>query len=132
MTTNNFVPALPTKAAPPARAEVIMTIDAPLTSTQHTEIKTSHVDQAFGFLVKTIPLNTGFALVVVAVVVAGWNVPIWSMATLTIFGLAFMATWLVSYGWSLQYSPENIAMTEVKEKWKLLNKERDRFWGQYE
>lgn len=132
MTNNNFVPAIPQKPAPPSRSEVILSIEAPLTSTQHTEIKTSHQDRAWGFLITTVPLNTGFGLVVVSAVVAGWGIPVWSLAALSIFGLAFMATWLIAFGWSLQNSPENIAMLEAREKWKLLNKERDRFWEGHE
>lgn len=128
---NNFVPALPQKPAPPAKREVIMSIDAPLTATQHVEFKTSATDRSKGFLIAYIPLFAAFGLGVVCIVVVGWNVPIWSLATFAIFWLSFVASWIVGYGATLTISAEGVSFFEAVQKWRLLNKEHDRLWKEW-
>lgn len=130
-----YVPAIKAKerAQPlPINTEVSMTIDAPLSATQHVEFKSSSVDRAKGFLLASVPLYMAFATCVVAVVTIGWAVPLMSLATLTIFMLSFTAAWIVGYGYTLSISAEGITLFEAVKKWQIIEREHDRRWAHWE
>lgn len=132
----NFVPAMPSRqSAPvvmPINSQVAHVIDAAPVATQHVEMKTSAVDRAQGFLLASVPLYAMFAAAVVAVVVLGWNVPLASMATLTIFVLSFTAAWIIGYAYTLQVSPEGVSLFEAKSKWDVIRIEQKKRWEHYE
>lgn len=131
----NFVPAMPSRqsapVAMPINSQVAHVIDAAPVATQHVEMRTSAVDRAQGFLLASVPLYAMFAAAVVAVVVLGWNVPLASMATLTIFVLSFTAAWIIGYTYTLSISPEGVSLLEAKEKWGIIRREQDYRWRYY-
>ncbi|HMR01778.1 MAG TPA: hypothetical protein PKA43_00240 [Candidatus Competibacter phosphatis] len=133
--TTNFVPAVQRRRdAPPmpVNSQVAHVIDVAPTATQHIEMKTSAVDRAKGFLIASVPLYAAFALAVVAVVVLGWNVPLWSFPTLIIFWLSFVAAWVVGYAYTLSVSAEGVSLWEAKAKWRILEREQEYRWRHYE
>lgn len=129
-----FVPAIPEKRSTPLpiNTEVSLTIDAPMSATQHVEFKTSSVDRAKGFLLASVPLYIAFATCVVAVVVLGWHVPLLSLPALVIFMLSFTAAWLVGYGYTLSISAEGITLYEAVSKWSVIKEEQRRRWEHWE
>ena len=128
-----FVPAGPARRELPAMPGAVSTqIDITPTATMHTEVKTSEVDRAKGFLLRTLPLYGAFGLLVVLVCVFFAGVPLMSLASLTIFWLSFVAAWLVAYSYDLSRSPSGIAHMEASRKWNLIEKEHDRRWAHYD
>jgi hypothetical protein len=134
-TTTHFVPAAPARRdAPPmpVNSQVAHVIDAQPTATQHIEMRTSAVDRAKGFLIASVPLYAAFALAVVAVVVVGWRVPVFSLATVIIFWLSFVAAWIVGYAYTLSVSAEGVSLFEARSKWRILEREQQYRWRHYE
>jgi len=132
---SNFVPAIPGRRElpmMPINAEINHTIGAPLSATQHIEMRTSSVDRAAGFLLASVPLYAAFATAVVAVVVFGFRVPLASLATLVIFLLTFVAAWIIGYTYTLTVSAEGVSLFESKNKWDILKEEQRRRWEHYE
>ena len=127
----NYVPAPICREAPalPIEAEIVHTIDAVPNATQHIEMKTSAVDRAQGFLIASVPMYMLFGTAVVALCVLGWNVPLYSLATLTIFTLAFLAAWVVGYAWTLHVSAEGVSLYEAKQKWAIIEREQSERWA---
>ena len=127
----NYVPAPIRREAPalPIEAEIVHTIDAAPNATQHIEMKTSAVDRAQGFLIASVPMYALFGTAVVALCVLGWNVPLYSLATLTIFTLAFLAAWVVGYAWTLHVSAEGVSLYEAKQKWAIIEREQRERWA---
>jgi hypothetical protein len=95
-------------------------------------MRTSAVDRAKGFLIASVPLYAAFATAVVAVVVIGWSVPVWSLATLVIFWLSFTAAWVIGYTYTLTVSAEGVSLFEAKSKWDVIREEQRRRWEHYE
>lgn len=133
---SNFVPAIVNQRrdlpAMPINSEVTMTIDAPLSATQHIEMRTSSVDRAKGFLLASVPLYLTFSAAIVAVVVFGFQVPLASLATLAIFMLMFVAAWIVGYTYTLTVSAEGVSLLEAKAKWDVIRYEQQRRWAHFE
>jgi len=116
----------------PIQTEIVHTINAQPLATQHVEVKTSAVDRAKGFLLASIPLYLAFATAVVGVIVLGFRVPLASLATLTIFLLAFVAAWVVGYGYTLTVSAEGVNLYEAKNKWDVIRTEQTQRWAHWE
>jgi hypothetical protein len=114
------------------RHEVVHTIDAPLSATQHIELRTSAVDRAKGFLIASTPLYAAFALGVLLVSVLFFNVPFWSFWGLSVFWLSFVLAWLWGYRETLVRSAEGIAHYEAKRKWDVIEEEQRRRWEHYD
>lgn len=132
---SNFVPAIVSRHAMPAmpiNAEIVHTIDAPLSATQHIEVRTSSVDRAAGFLLASVPLYLTFSAAIVAVVVFGFQVPLASLATLVIFLLTFAAAWVIGYTYTLTVSAEGVSLLEAKSKWDVIRYEQQRRWAHFE
>lgn len=129
---NNFVPALPERKPAPANSKMEIVIDAPLTSTQHTEVKTSHTDRAVGFLIATLPMDAALGICVLALTVVGYGVPLLSLPALLIFFLSFTASFVVCYCYTLTMSPEGVAFYEAIMKWKLLDREQQKRWESWD
>ena len=136
----NFVTALPMQATavakrmpPPAPSqEMNYTIDVPLQSTQQIVMKTTAVDRAQGFAIKTqqLGLIIGFAVTVASV--AFVDVPVFSFWSLTIYVLTYAAVWLYAYYLDLKHSPEGIARNESDRKWGVIERHQDRMWDHYD
>ncbi len=131
-----FVPSTPLarREAPPmpVNSQVTHVIDAAPVATQHVEMRTSAVDRAKGFLIASVPLYAGFALVVVLVCVFFAGVPLLSLPTLLIFWLSFVAAWVVGYTYTLSVSAEGVAHFEARSKWDVIKEEQRRRWAHYE
>ena len=133
--SQKYVPAGPVRRdlpAMPLNASVNHTIDAAPVATQHVEMKTSAVDRSLGFLIASVPLYGGFALVVVLVTVFFAGVPMLSLPALVIFWLSFVAAWIVGYTYTLSVSAEGVSHYEATQKWAVIREEQKRRWEHYE
>jgi hypothetical protein len=132
-TSQKFVPAGPVRRDLPAMPGPVSTqIDVTPTATTHIDVRTSEVDRAKGFLLRSVPLYAAFALLVLLVTVFFSGVPFLSLSALTIFWLSFVAAWLLAYCYDLSRSPSGIAHMEATRKWDLIEREHDRRWQHYE
>lgn len=131
--SRSYVPATPERrvSVPPAQHSVAHVIDAPLSATQHIEVRTSATDRAKGFLIATVPLYAAFALGVVLVAYLLWDTPILSWSALLIFWLSFVAAWLMGYVWTITISAEGVAFYEAKQKWNIIKREQTERWDYY-
>lgn len=131
-----FVPAAPLarRDAPPMplNSQVAHVIDAAPVATQHVEMKTSAVDRAKGFLIASVPLYAGFALLVLLVSVFFADVPFLSLASLLIYWLSFVAAWIIGYTYTLSVSAEGVSHYESRQKWAVIKEEQRRRWEHYE
>lgn len=131
-----FVPAAPLarREAPPmpVNSQVAHIIDAAPVATQHIEMRTSAVDRALGFLIASVPLYAGFALLVLLVSVFYAGVPFLSLPALVIFWLSFVAAWVVGYTYTLSVSAEGVSHYEARQKWDVIKEEQRRRWAHYE
>lgn len=114
------------------RYEVEHRIDAPLSATQHVEMRTSATDRAKGFLIASTPLYGAFALGVVLLAVLFADVPFWSFWSFATFWLSFVAAWLWGYKETLEKSAEGISHYEARRKWDVIAEEQRRRWEHYE
>lgn len=135
---SNFVPALPdmpvakrTAPAPPDQS-INYALDVPLQSTQQIIMKTTAVDRAQGFAIKTrqLGLIIGFAVTVASIAFA--DVPVFSFWSLTIYVLTYAAVWLYAYYLDLKHSPEGIARNESDRKWGVIERHQERMWDHYD
>lgn len=136
----NFVPALPVQTMaiakrqpqPAPSQEMNYTIDVPLQSTQQIVMKTTAVDRAQGFAIKTqqLGLIIGFAVTVASIAFA--DVPVFSFWSLTIYVLTYAAVWLYAYYLDLKHSPEGIARNESDRKWGVIERHQERMWDHYD
>jgi hypothetical protein len=131
---SKYVPAAPLARRPvPAMPGPVSTqIDVTPTATTHIDVRTSEVDRAKGFLLRSVPLYAAFALLVLLVTVFFYSVPMLSLPALVIFWLSFVAAWLLAYCYDLSRSPSGIAHLEATRKWDLIEREHDRRWAHYE
>jgi hypothetical protein len=133
--SQKFVPAGPVRRQippPPLNASVNHTIDAAPVATQHVEMKTSAVDRSLGFLIASVPLYAGFALLVLLVSIFFSGVPLLSLPALVIFWLSFVAAWVVGYCYTLSVSAEGVSHYEARNKWAVIREEQRRRWEHYE
>ena len=108
------------------------TIDVPMQSTQHIEMKTSAVDRSKGFLIANVPLFGAFALGVWLLSGLVTTTPLFSFLGLCILWSSFVLAWLASYYYTLRVSAEGIAMFEAKSKWNVIREEQKRRWAHYD
>jgi len=135
--TANYVPALPAKRQPTdvelmPRYEVLHQIDAPLSATQHVDMRTSAVDRSFGFLLASVPLYLAFALGVLLLTVLFTDTPFFSFWAFAIFWLSFVLAWVWGYRETLMKSAEGVAFYESQRKWDVIEEEQRRRWEHYE
>lgn len=133
--TQHFVPAGPVRRdlpAMPINAQVNHTIDAAPVATQHVEMRTSAVDRSLGFLIASVPLYAGFALLVLLVSIFFAGVPFLSLPALVIFWLSFVAAWVVGYCYTLSVSAEGVSHYEARQKWGVIREEQRRRWEHYD
>ena len=133
--SQKFVRAGPVRRelpAMPINASVNHTIDAAPVATQHVEMRTSAVDRSLGFLIASVPLYGGFALLVLLVSIFFAGVPLLSLPALVIFWLSFVAAWVVGYCYTLSVSAEGVSHYEARAKWRLLEREQQYRWAHYE
>lgn len=107
-------------------------IDVAPTATTHVEHRTSAVDRAKGFLLASVPLFATVALLAVLVAWIAFDTPLLSVGTLLIFWVTFAATWAGAWWHTLSMSPEGIALSEAKEKWRIVGREQEHRWAYYE
>lgn len=130
-----FVPAGPARRdlpLMPINANVNHTIDAAPVATQHVEMRTSAVDRSLGFLIASVPLYAGFALLVLLVSIFFAGVPFLSLPALVIFWLSFVAAWIIGYCYTLSVSAEGVSHYEARQKWGVIKEEQRRRWAHYE
>ena len=138
MRPSNFVPALPNapvakrQPVPAPMQEINYTLDVPLQSTQQIVMKTTAVDRAQGFTIKTqqLSLIIGFAVTVASIAFA--KVPVFSFWSLSIYVTTYAAVWLYAYYLDLKHSPEGIARNESDRKWGVIERHQERMWDHYD
>lgn len=135
---SNYVAAEITAVAKRGPAQVLPvqetahTLDVPLQSTQHIEMKTSAVDRSKGFLIANVPLFAAFAVGVWLLSGLVTATPLLSFLGLCILWSSFVLAWLASYAYTLHMSAEGVSMYESKQKWAILKDEQRRRWAYYE
>jgi len=107
-------------------------IAVPLQSTQHVEMRTTAVDRAHGFAIRTrqLGLIIGLAITVAAIVLV--KVPILSFWSLAIYVMTYATVWLWAYYLDLKHSPEGIARNESDRKWDVIERHQARMWDHYD
>jgi len=130
----NFVPVAMHRELPPPpiNAQVVHTIDAMPSATQHIELRTSSTDRALGFTIATAPLAALFAVVVMAICALGFGVPLVGLPMLVIVATVFATVWTIAYLYTLSISAEGVSLYEAQEKWGILREEQRRRWNQWE
>lgn len=133
----NYVPptrnSAPVQVLPPASlSDVRHTLDVGNVSTMHTELRTSAVDRAKGFLLASVPLFATVALLAVLVAWIAFDTPLLSVATLLVFWITFAATWAGTWIYTLKYSSEGIAYFEAQSRWDVIRREQSNRWRYYE
>lgn len=131
MAKDNFVAPLRRAEMPtmPTHSEVVHTIDATPHATQHVEMRTSAVDSAWGFLIRSVPLYAIVSIATVAVCVLGFGLPWLAMPTLVIFVVVFAASWLISVLYHMRISPEGVNYMEADRKWGVIEREHENRWA---
>lgn len=134
----NYVPAEVTAIARRGPAQVLPvqdtshTLNVPLQSTQHIDMRTSAVDRSKGFLIANVPLFGAFALGVWLLSGLVTTTPLFSFLGLCVLWSSFVLAWLASYYYTLRVSAEGIAMYEARRKWDIIEREQDRRWDHYD
>ncbi len=108
------------------------TIDVPMQSTQHIEMKTSAVDRSKGFLIANLPLFGAFAIGVWLLTGLLTETPLLSFLGLCVLWLSFVLAWLASYWYTLRVSAEGVSMWEARAKWDVIKEEQRRRWEHYD
>lgn len=132
----NFVQVQPVQQrnlpSAPINAQVVHTIDATPSATQHIELRTSAVDRALGFAIATAPLASLFAVVVMAICALGFGVPLLGLPMLVIVATVFAVVWTVAYLYTLSISAEGVSLYEAQERWGVIREEQRLRWAQWE
>lgn len=110
----NFVePGPPPRQSPVVRVEPQQLTAPPTVATTSVEVRATYTDRARGFQLATVPVAVAFGGGVLLVAAIGWSVPVFSVAALGVFWVAFLAWWLV--GWTVHHvvSPDGIALIQA-------------------
>ena len=123
--TSRFVAPLPEDRRP--IVEVLPPADLPAllpTATSHVELRTGYTDRAKGFQLATVPVALAFGVGALVVAVVGFSVPVFSVAALALFWVAFLAWWLV--GWAIHHviSPDGAALLGAVLQYRYLRHEQ--------
>jgi len=87
-------------------------------------VKTDARDRAIGFNISTAGLAGLVALGGTLITVAGWGVPILSVATLATFFALAAVVWLAAWFWYNAASPDGIGLIGVLLHYRLLRHEQ--------
>ena len=125
----NFVAAEPMQ-----RAEIIRVNDAlPMlpNATTNVELKTTYTDRSKGFQLATLPISVAFGIGALVVALLGFSVPIFSIAALSVFWIAFLGWWLL--GWLIHHvaSPDGIALVQALLMYRYLRREQQQRHRRY-
>lgn len=99
-------------------------LDVTPNATQHVEVKTSQVDSAWGFLIKTIPLAALFGFVAVLIVWFFAETPFLSLPTLLAFWVTLAITWAWMHKEHMRNTAEGVSRYETERKWNWHDKEQ--------
>ena len=113
-----YEPMLPAEVLPPA-------------SVAHVELRTTYTDRAVGFQLATLPISVAFGVGALIVAIAGYAVPVVSVAALAVFWLAFLAWWLL--GWAIHHivSPDGVSLIHALLGWRYLQREQAERFKRY-
>lgn len=106
----------------PAPAAEAMQLSAPVATQQI--VKTDARDRAVGFNISTAGLAGLVALGGTLITVAGWGVPLLSVATLATFFALAAVVWLAAWFWYNAASPDGIGLIGVLLHYRLLRHEQ--------
>jgi hypothetical protein len=128
---DNFVPP----GQQPPRVEILPPVDLPPmlpVAQTSVELRTNYVDRSKGFQIATLPISIAFGLGSLVVAIVGFSVPIFSLAALAVFWLAFLGWWIA--GWLIHHviSVEGIAFLHTVLMWRYIyleGKERRKRYG---
>ena len=110
----------PATAITPARDQ--MQLPSPVETRQI--VKTDARDRAIGFNISTAGLAAIVALGGTLITVAGWGVPILSVATLATFFALAAVVWAGAWFWYNAASPDGIGLIGVLLHYRLLRHEQ--------
>ena len=97
-------------------------------ATQHIEVKTSAVDQAKAFEIRTrsLAIVIGLGMVVLSTY-RGW-IELFSVGAIVVFGVTFAGVWLVAYSLDIIVSPGFVTLFEAIAKWAIFGYEVIQTW----
>jgi hypothetical protein len=104
-------------------------LDVPMSAQAVVAVRTSAVDRAKGFAIGLRELGLVLGVLAVIVGVVGWKIPVFSLTTLTIFGVVYTLAWAGGWFWSQLISPEGVMLFESKRKWDEVRDARRERWG---
>jgi hypothetical protein len=112
---------------PAAPMPVVEPVDLPaLPPTARTLVRldTTYTDRAKGFQLATLPIAIAFGVGALVVAAVGFSVPVFSLAALAVFWLAFLAWWLI--GWAIHNlaSPDGVALLQAWLGYRLIRHEQ--------
>lgn len=87
-------------------------------------IVSSAKDRAWAFNISTAGLAAIFGFGGLLIAVAGWGVPLVSVAALTVFALVAAGMWLIAWVWFNAASPDGIGLLTVLLHYRLLRHEQ--------
>ena len=93
-------------------------------ATSHVELRTTYTDRARGFQLATVPVALAFGVGALIVALVGWSIPMFSLAALGVFWVAFLAWWLI--GWAIHHiaSPDGVALLSAILGYRYLRHEQ--------
>lgn len=103
----------------------------PAQAKQYVYHETSALDRAQGFHLVFVPMAIGVGVLAVMATIALWKVPLLSFTILIVFGVTFMATWLIGLVVNALGTPEAISFYEAKKKWDVIEREQSERWEYY-
>ena len=103
----------------------------PATTTTQISVRTTYRDRAKGFQIATVPVAIAFGVGAVVVGAVGYAIPVFSLLSLSVFWLAFLAWWLI--GWTVHhlFSPDGVALLHALLGWHYLRREQSERFRRY-
>ena len=103
----------------------------PSATTTHINVETTYRDRAKGFQIATVPVAVAFGVGAVVVGTIGYAVPVFSILSLSIFWLAFLAWWLIGWVTHHLFSPDGVALVHALLGWHYLRREQSERFKRY-
>ena len=131
-TTSKFVnPGPVNPVTKPINDGVAYSLDIPQSSTQHVEMRTSHVDRAIGELIRSIGYYVMFSAFTTGLAVYAKSLPILSLLVFLIFSMSFLGIWTLNWLVGILVSAEGVSLFDSWRKWRLIEREQQNRWNYY-
>lgn len=125
------VPGVVNPVTKPINDGVACTLDIPQSSTQHVEMRTSHVDRAIGELIRSIGYYIMFSAFTTGLAVYAKSLPVMSLIVFLIFSMSFLGIWTLNWFVGILVSAEGVSLFEAVMKWWVVIREQKNRWEYY-